>query len=88
MKRTYVFNLIFKFMAVAGIISILGIAGASDFGSITNAEVFVYGGISFLSTSVGIWGYVNCSRAIEADKRRTRRKKAQRSVAIRTAKAA
>ncbi len=88
MERTYVLNFIFKVMAVAGIISVLGIAGASDFGNITNAELFVYGGISFLMASFGIWGAINCTRAIEAMKRRERREKARRVAAIYTAKAA
>ena len=88
MERTYVFNFIFKVMAAAGIISVLGIAGASDFGSITNAELFVYGGISFLMASFGIWGTINCTRTIEAMKRRARRERARRVAAIYTAKAA
>ena len=88
MERTYVFNFIFKVMAAAGIISVLGIAGASDFGSITNAELFVYGGISFLMASFGIWGAINCTRTIEAMKRRARRERARRVAAIYTAKAA
>lgn len=88
MERTYVLNFIFKVMAAAGIISVLGIAGASDFGNITNAELFVYGGISFIMASFGIWGAINCTRAIEAFKRRERREKARRIAAIYTAKAA
>ena len=88
MERTYVFNFIFKVMAAAGIISVLGIAGASDFGSITNAELFVYGGISFLMASFGIWGAINCTRTIEAMKRRARRERARRVAAVYTAKAA
>ena len=88
MERTYVLNFIFKVMAAAGIIAVLGIAGASDFGNITNAELFVYGGISFLMASFGIWGAMNCTRAIEAAKRRERRERARRVAAIYTAKAA
>ena len=88
MERTYVLNFIFKVMAAAGIISVIGIAGASDFGNITNAELFVYGGISFLMASFGIWGTMNCTRAIEAMKRRERRERARRVAAIYTAKAA
>ena len=88
MERTYVLNFIFKVMAAAGIISVLGIAGASDFGNITNAELFVYGGISFAIASFGIWGTINCTRAIEAMKRRARRERARRVAAIYTAKAA
>ena len=61
MERTYVLNFIFKVMAAAGVISVFGIAGASDFGSLTNAEIFVYGGISFLMASIGIWGTINCT---------------------------
>lgn len=75
-------------MAAAGIIAVVGIAGASDFGNITNAELFVYGGISFAMASFGIWGTINCTRAIEAMKRRERREKARRVAAIYTAKAA
>ncbi len=88
MERTYVLNFIFKVMAAAGIISVLGIAGSSDFGNFTNAEIFVYGGISFAIASLGIWGTINCTRAIEAMKRRARRERAQRVAAIYTAKAA
>lgn len=88
MERTYVLNFIFKVMAAAGVISVFGIAGASDFGSLTNAEIFVYGGISFLMASIGIWGTINCTRTIEAMKRRARRERAHRIAAIYTAKAA
>ena len=88
MERTYVLNFIFKVMAAAGVISVFGIAGASDFGSLTNAEIFVYGGISFIAASFGIWGTINCSRTIEAMKRRARRERAHRIAAIYTAKAA
>ena len=88
MERTYVLNFIFKVMAAAGVISVFGIAGASDFGSLTNAEIFVYGGISFLMSSIGIWGTINCTRTIEAMKRRARRERAHRIAAIYTAKAA
>ena len=88
MERTYVLNFIFKVMTVAGIISLFGIAGASDFGNLTNAEIFVYGGISFLMASIGIWGTINCTRTIEAMKRRARRERAHRIAAIYTAKAA
>ena len=88
MERTYVLNFIFKVMAAAGIISVIGIAGASDFGTITNAELFVYGGISFVMASFGIWGAINCTRAIEAMKRRARRERARSVAAIYTAKAA
>ena len=88
MERTYVFNFVFKVMAAAGIVCILGVAGASDFGNITNAEVFVYGGISFLMAFFGIWGAVNCTRAIEAMKRRARRERACKASPICPAKAA
>ena len=88
MERTYVLNFIFKVMAAAGIISVLGIAGASDLGTVSNAEIFVYGGISFAFASFGIWGAINCTRAIEAMKRRARRERAHRVAAIYTAKAA
>lgn len=88
MERTYVLNTIFKIMAAAGIIAVLGIAGASDFGNISNGELFLYGGISFAAASIGIWGSINCTRAIEAMKRRERREIARRVAAIYTAKAA
>ena len=88
MGRTYVLNIIFKVMAAAGIISVLGIAGASDFGNISNMEIFLFGGISFLAASVGIWGSLNCTRAMEAMKRRERREKARRIAAVYSAKAA
>ena len=88
MERTYVLNFIFKVMAAAGIIAFFGIAGASDFGNISNAEIFVYGGISFIAASFGIWGTINCNRTIEAMKRRARRERARRVAAIYTAKAA
>ena len=88
MERTYVLNAIFKIVAAAGIISVLGIAGASDFGNISNIEIFVYGGISFMAACIGIWGSLNCTRAIEAFKRRERREKARRIAAVYGAKAA
>ena len=88
MERTYVLNFIFKVMAAAGIIAFFGIAGASDFGNISNAEIFVYGGISFAAASLGIWGAINCTRTIEAMKRHARRERARRVAAIYTAKAA
>ncbi|MBQ7873828.1 MAG: hypothetical protein IJ306_01505 [Oscillospiraceae bacterium] len=88
MERTYVLNTIFKIMAAAGIIGILGIAGASDFGTISNTELFLYGGISFAASYIGIWGSINCTRAIEAMKRRERREIARRVAAIYSAKAA
>ena len=88
MERTYVLNTVFKIMAAAGIIAILGIAGASDIGSLTNAEILVYGGISFMMASIGIWGATNCTRAIEAMKRRERRERAHRIASIYSAKAA
>lgn len=88
MERTYVLNTIFKIMAAAGIIAVLGIAGASDFGNISNAELFLYGGISFAAAYFGIWGSINCTRAIEAMKRRERREIARRVAAIYSAKAA
>ncbi len=88
MERTYVLNFIFKVMAVAGIVSLLGIAGASDFGEITNAEIFIYGGISFLAASIGIWGALNCTRAIDSMKRHAKRQMIRQSSNTRTAKAA
>lgn len=88
MERTYVLNFVFKVMAAAGIISILGIAGASDLGTLSNAELFIYGGISFLAASLGIWGAINCTRAIEATERRRRRERARYVAAVYSAKAA
>ncbi len=73
MERTYVFNAVFKIMAAAGIIAVLGLAGSSDLGTISNAELFIYGAISFAAAALGIWGSINCTRAIEAMKRRQRR---------------
>ncbi len=88
MERTYVLNAIFKVMAAAGILAVLGIAGASDIGNLTNAEILVYGGISFMMASLGIWGAVNCTRAIEATKRRQRRERARLVALAYSAKAA
>lgn len=88
MERTYVLNAIFKIMAAAGIIAVLGIAGASDLGNLSNGEIFIYGGISFAMASIGIWGTFNCTRAIEAMKRRARRERAHRIASIYSAKAA
>ncbi len=88
MERTYVLNAIFRVMAAAGILCVLGIAGASDMGSFTNGEILVYGGISFMMASIGIWGTINCTRAIEAMKRRARRERAHRVAAVYSAKAA
>ena len=88
MERTYVFNAIFKVMAAAGIIMMLGIAGASDLGAFSNAELFLFSGISLAMASIGIWGFMNCSRAIEAMKRRARRERAHRIASIYSGKAA
>ncbi|MBR3611593.1 MAG: hypothetical protein IKL57_09090 [Oscillospiraceae bacterium] len=88
MERTYVLNMIFKIMAAAGIIAVLGIAGASDIGTFSNGEIFVYGGISFIMAGIGIWGAMNCTRAIEAMKRRERRERARRISVAYSAKAA
>ena len=88
MERTYVLNAIFKVMAAVGIIAVLGIAGASDTGNLTNAEILVYGGISFMMAAFGIWGAFNCTRAIEAMKRRERREKARLIALAYSAKAA
>ena len=88
MERTYVLNFIFKIMAAAGIISIIGIAGSSDLGTLTNAKIFLFGGISFAMASIGVWGMTNCTRAIEAAKRREKREKARRIAAVYAAKAA
>lgn len=82
MERTYVFNVIFKIMAAAGIISLIGLAGMSDFGDISNARIFLQGGISFAAAAIGVWGYVNCSRAIEAEKRRARRAKRRSAASV------
>ncbi|MBQ6877533.1 MAG: hypothetical protein IJO22_03920 [Oscillospiraceae bacterium] len=87
MERTYVLNFIFKVMAAAGIIAFFGIAGASDIGKLTGSEFFLFGGISFLMASFGIWGAINCTRAIEAMERRARRERA-RIAAFYSAKAA
>lgn len=88
MERTYVLNAIFKVMTAAGIIFVLGIAGSSDIGIFSNGEILLYGGISFAMASIGIWGIINCTRAIEAMKRRERREKARRIASIYSAKAA
>ncbi len=81
MERTYVLNAVFKIMAAAGIVAILGIAGASDLGSLSLAELFIYGGMAFAFAAIGIWGAMNCTRAIEAMKRRQRREIARRVAA-------
>lgn len=77
MRRTYVFNVIFKIMATLGILCILGIAGMSDLGGISNTQLFIQGGISFLFAATGIWGASNCSRALAAMKRRKLREAAR-----------
>ena len=73
MERTYVFNFIFKMLAGIGVLGVIGIAGLCDCGNLTTAQVFFFGGISLLLAYVGIWGATNCSRAIEAEKRRRRK---------------
>ena len=88
MERTYVFNFIFKVMAVAGIIAAFGIAGTSDLGTFSNAEVLIYSGISFLASAIGVWGATNCTRAIEAMKRRERRIRARAFSVVYGSKAA
>ncbi len=88
MERTYVFNFIFKVMAVVGIVSILGLAGASDFGTIENTELFLGGSAAFLSAAIGIWGASNCTRAIRAVERRQRRKRSRQLRVVTNPKAA
>lgn len=75
MERTYVLNTVFKVMAVVGFVSILGLAGSSDLGEISSARLFLQGGFSLLAAAVGIWGAMNCTRAIEAQKKRLRRER-------------
>ncbi len=88
MERTYVLNAVFKIMAAAGIIAIIGLAGSSDLGYFSNPELFLFGGISFAAAYIGIWGSTNCTRAIEAMKRRERREITRRVEAMYSAKAA
>ena len=73
MKRTYVFNVVFKVMAALGILCIIGSAGMSDAGSISNTRLFVQCAVSLFFAATGIWGASNCSRAIAAMERRKRR---------------
>lgn len=75
MERTYVFNTVFKIMAALGFVSLLGLAGSSDLGEISTAKLFLQGGISVICAGIGVWGAVNCSRIIDAEKKRLRRLK-------------
>jgi hypothetical protein len=69
MKRTYVFRLLFAALAIAGILMVLGSAGASDLGLIENGELFLRGGAGVFFAFAGIRGALICDRAIEASKR-------------------
>ncbi len=64
-------------MVAAGIIAMIGTAGMSDLGTISNAQIFFQGAVSFLIVCIGVWGSTNCTRTIEAEKRRVRRVKAR-----------
>ena len=77
MRRTYVFNVIFKIMAALGIFCIIGSAGMSDLGNVSNTQLFIQCGISLFFSAVGIWGSSNCSRALAAMERRRLREKAR-----------
>lgn len=88
MERTYVFNFIFKVMAAVGIFAVIGTAGMSDFDLLPSGQIFLQGGVSFLVACIGIWGAINCSRAIEASKRRARRAGARRDNVVSFPKAA
>lgn len=77
MERTYVFNFIFKVLAVFGVVAVMCIAGLSDSEILSTAEVFIYGLLSFFAASIGIWGAYNCTKAIEAEKRRKQRELAR-----------
>lgn len=87
MERTYVYNFIFKIVALLGVIGVVAVAGLSDGDALSTAEVFVYGCGAFLAACIGVWGASNCTRAIEAEKRRIKREKARlrRAAAARTA---
>lgn len=75
-------------MAAIGIVAVFGLAGASDFGTIENAELFLGGTAAFLTAAVGIWGASNCTRAIRAVERRQRRAKARQLRVITNVEAA
>lgn len=77
MERTYVLNFIFKVLAACGVIAVFGVAGLSDGGVLSTAEVFIYGVMSFLTASFGVWGTYNCTKAIEAEKLRRKRERAR-----------
>ena len=77
MERTYVLNFVFKVLAACGVIAVFGVAGLSDGGVLSTAEVFIYGIMAFLTASFGIWGASNCTRAIEAEKLRRKRERAR-----------
>ena len=87
MERTYVLNFIFKVLAACGVIAVFGVAGLSDGGVLSTAEVFIYGIMSFLTASFGVWGAYNCTKAIEAEKLRRKRERARmhRASAYKTA---
>ena len=73
MKRTYVFRILFAAAAVAGILMVLGCAGASDLGLIENGELFLRGGFGAFLAFAGTRGAMVCDRALEASRRATLR---------------
>ena len=77
MERTYVLNFIFKVLAACGVIAVFGVAGLSDGGVLSTAEVFIYGIMSFFTASFSVWGAYNCTKAIEAEKLRRKRERAR-----------
>ncbi len=69
MKRTYVFKILFAAAAAAGILMVLGCAGASDLGLIGNGELFLRGGFGAFLAFAGTRGAMVCDRALEASRK-------------------
>lgn len=75
LEKMCILNFVFKMIAAAGIIGIFVIAGLSDADILNNAHIFSYGTASLLLSSIGIWGYLNCTRIIDSYKKSYNRRK-------------
>lgn len=76
-EKICVLNFIFKILAAAGTLSLIGLAMISDYGDITNASLFLHGLASLSIAGTGVWGMSNCTRFIESYKSRQKRLRAR-----------
>lgn len=74
-ERICILNFIFKIIGTAGVVSIVLLALMSDSGNADLSKLFVEVSLSFLASTLGIWGAVNCSKIIESYKESIRRQK-------------